>query len=161
MIGRERRITLIYHFSHILLTSYSDTRSAVWGGLMTNRAQFNGIQGAIISGRCRDLQEQWDAGFAIYSRGHSILGQSPFTRPSRLQVPLEINDPTSSTFPSTKVSPGDIVRADLDGVVICPVDLAEKVIELATKGREVDENCKQDLLKGNPIKETFAKWRGK
>ena len=158
----EEFIHLLYMYPHSFsLSLFIDTRSAVWGGLMTNRAQFNGIQGVVISGRCRDLQEQWDAGFAIYSRGHSILGQSPFTKPSRLQIPLEINDPTSSSFPSTKVSPGDIVRADVDGVVVCPIDLAEKVIQLAAKGREVDGNCKEDLLKGNPVKETFAKWRGK
>ena len=40
-------------------------------------------------------------------------------------------------------------------------DLAEKVIELATKGREVDAHCKQDLKSGKGVKETFAKWRGK
>lgn len=50
---------------HRLPTLFTDTRSAVWGGLMTNRAQFNGIQGVVLSGRCRDLQEQWDAGFPV------------------------------------------------------------------------------------------------
>jgi regulator of RNase E activity RraA len=49
----------------------------------------------------------------------------------------------------------------VDGVVICPKDLAEEVIELATKGREVDARCKEDLLAGKAVKETFAKWRGK
>jgi len=78
-----------------------------------------------------------------------------------LQTTLEISDPTSPSFPSTKVEPGDIVRADVDGVVICPIGLAEQVIEAAYKGREVDEKCRQDLLAGHGVKETFAKWRGK
>lgn len=144
---------------------------------MTVRAQVNGVQGVILSGRCRDLQEQWDSGFPVsgsisvsrtiakeksqvYARSHSTIGQSPFTRPSRLQSTLEISDPSSSTFPPTKVEPGDIVRADVDGVVVVPIAMADKVIELALKGREVDENCRKDLLAGRGVKETFAKWRG-
>jgi regulator of RNase E activity RraA len=59
------------------------------------------------------------------------------------------------------VEPGDIVRADVDGVVVCPIGLAEEVIETAIKGRQVDEKCRQDLEAGHAIKETFAKWRGK
>lgn len=43
----------------------SDTRSAIWGGLMTVRAQVNGVQGVVLSGRCRDLQEQWASGFPV------------------------------------------------------------------------------------------------
>lgn len=97
----------------------------------------------------------------IYARSHSTIGQSPFTRPSRLQVPIQISDPTSPSFPATTVAPGDIVRADVDGVVICPQGLAEQVIELATKLRQVDANCKKDLLAGKGVQETFAKWRGK
>jgi regulator of RNase E activity RraA len=32
---------------------------------MTVRAQVNGVQGVVLSGRCRDLQEQWDSGFPV------------------------------------------------------------------------------------------------
>lgn len=48
---------------------YLETRSAIWGGLMTVRAQFNGVQGVILSGRCRDLQEQWASGFPVSLSG--------------------------------------------------------------------------------------------
>lgn len=146
---------------------------------MTVRAQATGVQGVVLSGRCRDLQEQWDADFPvgahehindhtslisplpsqIYARSHSTLGQSPFTRPSRLQTTLEISDPSSSSFPPTRVEPGDIVRADVDGVVVCPLGMADQVIELALRGREVDARCREDLLAGRGVKETFAKWR--
>lgn len=49
-----------YNFASLL-----ETRSAIWGGLMTVRAQVNGVQGVVLSGRCRDLQEQWDSGFPV------------------------------------------------------------------------------------------------
>ncbi|WFD41421.1 hypothetical protein MPSI1_000048 [Malassezia psittaci] len=146
----------------VLISTPSSTRSAVWGGLMTARAQSLGVKGVVVDGRCRDLNEHRTSDFPVFARGHSILGQSPFTRPSELQVPLEISDPTGDgSFPSVTVNPGDMLLADVDGVVSVPKDLITEVIELAQKGRDVDERCMEDLRKGKGIKETFALHRGK
>ncbi|PWN93840.1 RraA-like protein [Acaromyces ingoldii] len=145
----------------MVISAPPETRSAIWGGLMTLRAQALGVKGVVLDGRCRDLEEQWDSGFSIFARSHSTLGQSPFTRPSRLQVPLSIADPTAPSFPPTTVAPDDLVRADVDGVVVCPRADVLAVVEAATKAREIDERCKEDLLRGKGVKETFAKWRGK
>ncbi|WFD35775.1 hypothetical protein MCUN1_002637 [Malassezia cuniculi] len=151
--------------SVMLISSPPNTRSAVWGGLMTARAQSLGVKGVVIDGRCRDLSEHRESNFPVFARGHSILGQSPFTRPSELQIPLEIRDPTlpagEPAFPSVTVNPGDILLADIDGVVAVPKDLVERVIELATEGRRVDGLCMDDLKAGKGIKETFALHRGK
>lgn len=154
--------------SVMLVSSPATTRSAVWGGLMTARAQSLGVQGVVLDGRCRDLSEHRESKFPVFARGHSILGQSPFTRPSELQVPLEIADPTvgtdadgEPTFPPVTVYPGDILLADVDGVVSVPKDLAEQVVALATEGRRVDGLCMDDLRAGKGIKETFALHRGK
>ena len=57
--------------------------------------------------------------------------------------------------------PGDILLADIDGVVSVPKDLVERVIELATEGRRIDNLCMDDLRAGKGIKETFALHRGK
>jgi len=54
-----------------------------------------------------------------------------------------------------------VVVADLDGVVVVRPEAVEKVIELAEKGREVDERCRKDLMEGMGVKETFKKHRGK
>ena len=77
--------------SVMLISSPSSTRSAIWGGLMTARAQNVGVLGVVLDGRCRDLSEHRDNGFPVFARGHSVLGQSPFTRPSELQVPLTLS----------------------------------------------------------------------
>lgn len=152
----------------MLVSSPPTTRSAIWGGLMTARAQSLGVLGVVLDGRCRDLAEHRASEFPVFARGHSILGQSPFTRPSELQVPLEIADPTvprgddgQPTFPPVTVHPGDVLLGDLDGVVSVPKDMVQQVIELATEGRRVDGLCMDDLRAGHPIKETFAKHRGK
>ncbi|EPQ32479.1 uncharacterized protein PFL1_00673 [Pseudozyma flocculosa PF-1] len=147
--------------SVMVVAAPSEMRSAIWGGLMTARAQHLGVRGVVLDGRCRDLEEHRDAKFPVFARGHSTLGQSPFTRPSELQVPVTIRDPTSPSFPALTVHPGDAVLADIDGVVVVPAHLVDQVLALAAKSRDVDEKCMRDLRNGHGVQETFAKWRGK
>lgn len=104
----------------------------------------------------------------IFAKGHSTLGQSPFTRPAKLGEPLTFpvspaegaNDSVNPSFPSMTVEPADLILADVDGVVVVPRSLVIQVIELAKKGREVDERCMKDLREGKGVTETFKKHRG-
>ena len=128
---------------------------------MTAGAQARGALAVVISGRCRDLAEHRDANFPVYARGQSILGQSTFTRPSELNVPVTIEPDRPGSFPSVTVHPGDIVLADLDGVVCVPVDLVGKVVERCKVARGIDSKCMEDIKNGKGVQETFAKWRGK
>jgi regulator of RNase E activity RraA len=130
--------------------------------VMSAGAISRGCLGVVISGRCRDIAEHIAADFPVFARSHSILGQSPFTRPSELNIPLKIYpQPADSDFPPLTVEPGDIVVADRDGVVCVPKDLVERAVELATKGQEIDAKCMEDIKAGKGVKESFKKWRGK
>ncbi|TBU61635.1 RraA-like protein [Dichomitus squalens] len=149
--------------SVIVINTPERVKNAVWGGLMTAGAQSRGALGVVISGRCRDLAEHREASFPVFARGHSTLGQSPFTRPSEVNVPLVIRSPDVSDqeFPPVRVEPGDWVIADEDGVVCVPAEKAEEVIGLAMKGREVDARCLEDIKAGKGVQEAFKKHRGK
>jgi regulator of RNase E activity RraA len=52
----------------------ADAPNAVWGGLLTCRAKFLGVKGAIISGQCRDLLELHELNFPVFSKGTSVFG---------------------------------------------------------------------------------------
>jgi len=151
--------------SVIVIDAPPQAKNAVWGGLMTAGAQARGALGVIISGRCRDLAEHRSAGFPVFARGHSTLGQSPFTRPSAVNVPLtivpQLVGDTKDAFPALRVEPGDCMVADEDGVVCVPSDLVEKVVQLAEKGREVDAKCMEDIVAGIGVQEAFRRHRGK
>lgn len=133
---------------------------------MTAGAKSRGAQGVVISGRCRDLAEHRSSNFSVFARGHSTLGQSPFTRPSAVNVPVTISPEgvvadTKSAFAPATVNPGDIVVADEDGVVFVTPDLAADVLRLAEKGREVDARCMADIQAGVGVQEAFKRHRGK
>ncbi|KAI6033152.1 ribonuclease E inhibitor RraA/Dimethylmenaquinone methyltransferase [Pisolithus orientalis] len=151
--------------SVIVIVAPPDTKNAVWGGLMTAGAQARGAVGVVISGRCRDLAEHRAAGFPVFARGHSTLGQGTFVRPSAIDIPLVITpegvEGSSGAFPSTEVLPGDWIIADEDGVVCVPQSLVDQVVELATIGREIDARCMEDIKAGKGIQASFLKYRGK
>jgi regulator of RNase E activity RraA len=58
------------------------------------------------------------------------------------------------------VQPGDIIVADLDGIVAIPQDLVEQVIINCEKYVAIDDQCMKALKEGHGVKETFAKYRG-
>ncbi|KAI1795676.1 RraA-like protein [Ganoderma leucocontextum] len=149
--------------SVVVINAPDRVKNAVWGGLMTAGAKSRGALGVVIAGRCRDLAEHRDASFPVFARGHSTLGQSPFTRPSEVNVPVVIRSPDASEedFPPVRVEPGDWVIADEDGVVCVAAAKAEEVIGLAAKGREVDGRCMEDINAGKGVQESFKKHRGK
>lgn len=140
-------------------------KSAAWGGLMTAGAQFRGVHGVVIDGRARDLIEHRAAGFPVFARGKSTLGQSPFTRPSELNVPITIlprpdfETYYENTFAAVEVHPGDYIVADIDGVVCIPPELLNSVLDGCRYSRAVDEKCMIDIQGGRSVQETFQHWR--
>ncbi len=110
-------------------------------------------KGVVISGRCRDIAEHRALGFSVFARGRSTLGQSPYTRPSAVNIPIQLGPVT--------VQPGDIIVADEDGVVCVPSNLVDATVEYAKKGREIDERCMEDIKAGKGVQASFKLHRGK
>ncbi|KAF8629416.1 hypothetical protein AX15_003467 [Amanita polypyramis BW_CC] len=149
--------------SVVVIDAPHHAKNAVWGGLMTAGAQARQAIGVIISGRCRDIAEHRAANFPVFARSQSTLGQSPFTRPSAVNVPLLISAPDgdAGAFTLVPVQPGDWMVADEDGVVCVPAELEVHVVGLAAKGQEVDARCLEDIKAGKGVQTSFKKHRGK
>ncbi|KAF8444607.1 RraA-like protein [Boletus edulis BED1] len=151
--------------SVLVIDAPPHTKNAVWGGLMTAGAQARDVSGVVISGRCRDLAEHRATGFPVFARGHSTLGQSPFVRPSAINVPLIIrpqdNADGPDAFPPVTVEPGDWVVADEDGVVCVPKDMVDKVVEIARSTREIDARVLEDIRAGKGVQASFKLHRGR
>jgi regulator of RNase E activity RraA len=100
---------------------------AAIGGLMGTAAKARGMAGMVLDGAVRDLAELRALQLPVYARG-----VSPATAVSRYasvakQVPVEVTGVT--------ISPGDVVVAGEDGVVIVPSARAAEVLKRA---QEID-----------------------
>ena len=100
---------------------------AAIGGLMGTAAKARGMAGMVLDGAVRDLAELRALELPVYARA-----VSPATAVSRYasvakQVPVECGGVT--------VSPGDIIVAGEDGVVVVPKDQAADVLK---RSQEID-----------------------
>ena len=137
--------------SVIVISTPTGSVNAVWGGLLTARAQIVGAKGTIVDGRCRDILEIQDAKYPLFARGFSCYGAAKFTKVSSINETITID--------GFSVSAGDIAFADLNGVVFIPKSKVDQVLEICERNCVRDERCMQAIRAGTSITETFNKYR--
>ncbi|KAG0300070.1 hypothetical protein BGZ98_009510 [Dissophora globulifera] len=144
--------------SVVCISQPSNLVNAVWGGLMTARAQVKGALGVVVDGRIRDLNEQREAGFPVFAKATSTMGAGPFTRATTLNIPITMQP--NPNHPAVTIHAGDYIVADADGVVVIPKDLLAQVEAQCKKSTAVDDQCMAALKSGESIAVTFKKYRG-
>ncbi|KFY91930.1 hypothetical protein V498_05237 [Pseudogymnoascus sp. VKM F-4517 (FW-2822)] len=112
--------------SVVFISQPKNMYSACWGGLMSTRAKYLGAQGVIIDGNFRDVNEYRDLNFPLFAKGSSTLGSASFTRSSTLNQPVQFTSDVQEE-PFT-ITPGDLILADADCVVVIPPTLVEQCL---------------------------------
>ena len=97
--------------------------ATVWGDILTFTANQRGLGGTVIDGACRDTHLALDLGYPLYSRSYSMRTGKDRVQLDAVQVVVTIGD--------VRVSPGDIVRGDSDGVVVIPGGRETEVLDAA------------------------------
>ena len=114
------------------------TRSC-WGGLQTLRAKATGASAVIIDGLVRDAEEIQDSEVAIFAKG--VCPGGPTKEPfGRINYPI--------AFGGVVISPGDIIRGDMDGIVVIPTNLAEEILPLCKNILEREEGWFKEVAAG-------------
>ena len=117
----------------------------VWGGIMSQLAAHRAVAGTVVHGVCRDTDEADTAGYALFA-----LGRFMRTGKDRVQVDA-VGE--AVTVAGVRVSPGDIVVADQDGVVFVPAGRAAEVFERARAMQAVELRIVAAALDGMPLAE--------
>lgn len=107
---------------------------AVWGGLMTAGAVANQHAGAVLDGAVRDLSEiRRDYDFPVFARDVSPGTTLGRFKTVAAQVPVQVG--------GVVVHPGDIIVADIDGVVVVPQAKAAEVLAMSVEidARELEQ----------------------
>ncbi len=106
----------------IVVVEAGDTKYAVAGGNVCAVAQLHGIAAFLVDGVIRDVAESRENGFPIFARGVVPIPGAKETL-GELNVPIVCG--------GVRVSPGDIVVADEEGIVIIERDKSQEVLERA------------------------------
>lgn len=112
-------------------------RSGIWGELLTTAVCRRGCVGAIVDGAVRDVRKIRAMGFPVVARGTCLYDSKDRQRVIDRDVPVEID--------GVVFSPGDLVVADQDGIVVVPQQVEAKVLALAW-AKVHDENKVRDAI---------------
>ncbi len=120
---------------------------ALWGGLMTTRAQHLKAAGAVLDGYSRDTPEVLQSGLPVFSYGGYAQDQGPRGKVVDYRVAVEIN--------GVRIAPGDIVFGDLDGVLVIPRQAEEEAIRRALEKVSTENQVRAAIERGMSTVEAF------
>lgn len=132
-------VTLAKPGDVLVASIYNYVLAGAWGEILTVAAQARGIAGLVIDGAVRDTSAIAPRGFPIFSRGLAI-GSCTKERFGKINEPLIVG--------GVLVRPGDIVVADVDGVVIIAQERAAKICEAAEQRRNKEQVLMEQLQAG-------------
>src|SRR5690606_25695292 len=136
--------------NEVYICSGSSHRYALWGGLMSTRAHKLGAAGAVVDGFTRDTNEILALGFPTFSVGTYAQDQGQRGKVIDYATPIE--------FGGIRVSPGDIVYGDRDGVLIIPRDVEEEVFSTAIEKARGEKLVRQALEEGMSTVDAFEQF---
>jgi len=113
-------------------------RSGIWGELLSTAATNSGCVGAIVDGAVRDVSKMTAMGFTVFARGTCIYDSQNRQRVIDIDVPVQIDGVT--------FSPGDLVIADVDGIVVVPHKIEVEAMRRAWEKVHA-ENVTRDAIK--------------
>lgn len=123
---------------------------------MSLRASTLGALGTIVDGNVRDVSEQRELEWPIWSKG---VGTSSSNAIAFVSAVGELAV-CSVRETDGQVRTGDVLVADVNGVVCIPAELLAAVVDLVPKLVEIDELCMDDVKAGRGVEETFKARRG-
>jgi regulator of RNase E activity RraA len=109
-----------------------------------------GAAGAVLDGFSRDTRGVLSLGFPTFSLGSYAQDQGPRGKVLDFRIPIEIGQ--------VRVSPGDIVFGDLDGVCVVPKAAEQEIMAAAFDKAGKEKVVRKALQEGLPAKDAFEKY---
>ena len=129
--------------SVVVLDNGGRENATVWGDILTWVAHRRGIAGTVIDGACRDTHLSRELGYPIYSRSYSMRTGKDRVQVEAMNGPVNIGD--------ARVSAGDILRGDADGVLAIPRAHEDAVLAAAEEIDRIEQQIRAAIDQGKTL----------
>lgn len=109
-----------------------------------------GLSGVVVDGAARDIDACKEFGFPVYARG-----TVPITARGRI---MEESFNEVIRIGDVQVRPGDILVADINGVVVIPVEKLDEALEAAEQVFQKETAMVEELKRSVPSPEVDQKY---
>ncbi|POM75297.1 Demethylmenaquinone methyltransferase [Phytophthora palmivora] len=137
----------------IVISAPDGSTTGVFGGLLAAASKARGAAGVVTDGRVRDVQEISSMGFPAFSRGTSVHGQQGATTVMDINCPVIVG--------GCVVRKNDIIRGDVNGVIVVPIEHAAEVAAKAEVIEEQDKKVEDAVKHGAGLQQSFKRFRSK
>ena len=134
----------------VIAAAAGSVHSALWGELLSTASRNTGCVGAIVDGAVRDVVKMRQMQFPVFARATSVYDSLNRQRVIDLDVPVEIA--------GVRFCPGDLVFADIDGVVVVPREVEVEAIRRAWNKVHAENEVRDAIRGGLKATEAFKKY---
>ncbi|HEY1781501.1 MAG TPA: ribonuclease activity regulator RraA [Roseiarcus sp.] len=132
----------------VVVDARGDLASGIFGEMMLTFFAGRGGAGVVIDGCIRDSAEAAKLDIGVW-----VKGVTPNYHAQTNIIPFAVNVPIACA--NVLVIPGDIIVADDDGVVVVPIGLAPKLLEMAGEHVEWEEFSRMRLSQGGDLRKYY------
>jgi 4-hydroxy-4-methyl-2-oxoglutarate aldolase len=132
----------------IVIEHHDRDDAAGWGGILSIAARTKGVEGVIVDGTARDIDDSRDAQFPVYARAATPITARGRIVEASMGEPIRVSD--------LPVQPDDYVVADWSGVVFISADRAEEVITVAEGLAAREQQMAADVRAGKSVIEVMG-----
>jgi 3-hexulose-6-phosphate synthase/6-phospho-3-hexuloisomerase len=126
----------------IIVVNTNGGKTAIWGELATWSAKLKGLEGAVIDGAIRDLDDIIKMDFPIFCKHISSNAGEP---KGFGEIRAEIN------CGGRTVRSGDWIIGDDSGVVVVPQDIAQEIANRAIDVKEHENRIREEIKNGGSL----------